>query len=284
MFLLVFHDQEPGFGRWSIDYNFAEAAPASADRGVPPPGVRPGAEQPATGARRFRGGRPIRRPRSDDRRGPGVPLLWAKTAGIARDERTAAIVRLRAVSGPVCPSSGCGGRPVRNSQMQRQACFEVPYTGKRRVSERISGIPCPHGCRDRHASHRRDAARGRYFRATGYGPRPRYRGRVLRGHVGVGHPRGSSSGLGQSGAAACPVGRRRCAYCRDGRRELVGTAGRLSRRARGHLASPSNDLPRRVVRPVAVAWPYPPTRFARRFLEQPTEEPPLREPQQEQHR
>ena len=133
----------------------------------------------------------------------------------------------------------------------------------RRVSERISGIPCPHGCRDRHASHRRDAARGRYFRATGYGPRPRYRGRVLRGHVGVGHPRGSSSGLGQSGAAACPVGRRRCAYCRDGRRELVGTAGRLSRRARGHLASPSNDLPRRVVRPVAVAWPLPPRRVLR---------------------
>ncbi len=45
MFLLVFHDQEPGFGRWSIDYNFAEAAPAPAERGVP--GARPTSGSPA---------------------------------------------------------------------------------------------------------------------------------------------------------------------------------------------------------------------------------------------
>ena len=35
MFLLVFHDEEPGFGRWSIDYDFGEAAPVPADRGAP---------------------------------------------------------------------------------------------------------------------------------------------------------------------------------------------------------------------------------------------------------
>ena len=46
MFLLAFHDQEPGFGRWSIDYNFSEAAPASADRGVPS-GRAPGAGTPS---------------------------------------------------------------------------------------------------------------------------------------------------------------------------------------------------------------------------------------------
>ncbi len=46
MFLLAFHDQAPGFGRWSIDYNFAEAAPASADRGVP--GARSPSGAPAS--------------------------------------------------------------------------------------------------------------------------------------------------------------------------------------------------------------------------------------------
>ena len=46
MFLLAFHDQEPGFGRWSIDHNFSEAAPASVDRGVPS-GRAPGAGTPS---------------------------------------------------------------------------------------------------------------------------------------------------------------------------------------------------------------------------------------------
>ena len=43
MFLLVFHDQVPGFGRWTIDYSFAEAAQAPADRGAP-------GDRPASGA------------------------------------------------------------------------------------------------------------------------------------------------------------------------------------------------------------------------------------------
>ncbi len=52
MFLLVFHDEEPGFGRWSIDYDFGEAAPVPADRGAS--GARaapPSRSAPAAAAR-----------------------------------------------------------------------------------------------------------------------------------------------------------------------------------------------------------------------------------------
>ena len=60
MFLLVFHDQEPGFGRWTIDYNFAEAASAPSERGAPGAGslsrppARPGTAPPSRSAARSR--------------------------------------------------------------------------------------------------------------------------------------------------------------------------------------------------------------------------------------
>ena len=56
MFLLVFEGQEPGFGRWTIDYNFADAASAPADRSAPaarPPSTprsRPSAAPPSRSA------------------------------------------------------------------------------------------------------------------------------------------------------------------------------------------------------------------------------------------
>ncbi len=60
MFLLVFHDQEPGFGRWTIDYNFAEAASAASERGAPGAGsssrspARPRSAPPSRSAARSR--------------------------------------------------------------------------------------------------------------------------------------------------------------------------------------------------------------------------------------
>ena len=65
MFLLVFHDEEPGFGRWSIDYDFGEAAPVPADRGAPGARAAPpsrSAPAPASSSEPPPAARPSRQP------------------------------------------------------------------------------------------------------------------------------------------------------------------------------------------------------------------------------
>ena len=71
MFLLAFHDEEPGFGRWSIDYNFAEAAPAAEPPNARRPAGAPGRVGGAPASRPAAARPAERRPAARPSRQPG---------------------------------------------------------------------------------------------------------------------------------------------------------------------------------------------------------------------
>ena len=111
MFLLAFHDQAPGFGRWSIDYNFAEAAPASADRGVPgarSPSGAPASPGGAPPSRSAAAARPEPPPAARPSRQPGETLRDTLRSGGTGPEMVvipAGSFRMGCVSGVECRDS-----------------------------------------------------------------------------------------------------------------------------------------------------------------------------------
>ncbi len=119
MFLLVFHDEEPGFGRWSIDYDFAEAAPVPADRAAPGARAAPRSRSAPAAAARSEPTPAARRSRQ-----PGETIRDALSSGGTGPEMVvipAGSFRMGCVSGVGC--YGDDEKPVH--QVTIPAAFAV---------------------------------------------------------------------------------------------------------------------------------------------------------------